>query len=90
MEQESSNAIPGNVVAKGCLGTESTLTECNVREKDYIIMVISTDFFFFIIYIVCIYFQCESFAIYRRILLSNMITSVNIKKMWQSIVTYVA
>ena len=42
MEQESSNAIPGNVVAKGCLGTESTLTECNVREKDYIIMVIST------------------------------------------------
>ena len=41
MEQESSNAIPGNVVAKGCLGTESTLTECNVREKDYIIMVIS-------------------------------------------------
>ena len=44
MEQESSNAIPGNVVAKGCLGTESTLTECNVREKDYIIMVISTDF----------------------------------------------
>ena len=86
MEQESSNAIPGNVVAKGCLGTESTLTECNVREKDYIIMVISTDF----IYIVCIYFQCESFAIYRRILLSNMITSVNIKKMWQSIVTYVA
>ena len=44
MEQESSNAIPGNVVAKGCLGTESTLTECNVREKDYIIMFISTDF----------------------------------------------
>ena len=43
MEQESSNAIPGNVVAKGCRGTESTLTECNVREKDYIIMVISTD-----------------------------------------------
>ena len=83
MEQESSNAIPGNVVAKGCLGTESTLTECNVREKDYIIMVIST-------YCICIYFQCESFGIYRRILLSNMITSVNIKKMWQSIVTYVA
>ena len=87
MEQESSNAIPGNVVAKGCLGTESTLTECNVREQDYIIMFISTCR---VSLLVCIYFQCESFAIYRRILLSNMITSVNIKKMWQSIVTYVA
>ena len=43
IEQESNNAIPGNVVAKGCLGTESTLTECNVREPGYIIMFISTD-----------------------------------------------
>ena len=51
MEQESSNAIPGNVVAKGCLGTESTLTECNVREQDYITMLISTELVFVYVYI---------------------------------------
>ena len=31
MEQRSSNYLPHDVVAKGCVGTESSLSDCNVR-----------------------------------------------------------
>ena len=33
IEQASSSSIPNDVYAKGCLGSESTLRECNVRSK---------------------------------------------------------
>ena len=30
MEQKSSNYLPHNAIAQGCVGSESSLSECNV------------------------------------------------------------